>query len=187
MGRIARMTLLFSSRTGSASKVTGGSIGDQTQELQDVVLDHVAQRAGLLVVRAARLDADALADGDLHVVDVVPVPQGLEDAIGPAEDEDVLDGLLPEVVVDPVDLVLAPRRGHDLVERPRRGQIAPERLLDDDAHPALAALRRAVQPRLAEPRDQMRVERRWRRHVEEPVAARAALALDGAHVGVQAG
>ena len=68
--------------------------GDQTQELQDVVLDHVAQRAGLLVVRAARLDADALADRDLHVVDVVPVPQGLEDAVGPAEDEDVLDGLL---------------------------------------------------------------------------------------------
>ena len=45
----------------------------------------------------------------------------------------------------------------------------------------------AVQPRLAEPRDQVRVERRGRRHVEEPVAARAALALDVAHVGVQAG
>ena len=152
-----------------------------------MVLDHVAQRAGFLVVGAARLDADALADRDLHVVDVIPVPQGLEDAIGPAEDEDVLDGLLPEVVVDPVDLILAPRRCHHLVERPRRGQIAPERLLDDDAHPALAALRRAVQPRLAEPRDQVRVERRGRRHVEEPVAARAALALDVAHVGVQAG
>ena len=152
-----------------------------------MVLDHVAQRAGLLVVRAARLDADALADRDLHVVDVVPVPEGLEDAIGPAEDEDVLHGLLPEVVVDPVDLILAPRRRHDLVERPRRREIAAERLLDHDAHPALACRpARGSCPASPRCRDEVRVERRGRRHVEEPVAARAALALDVAHVGVEA-
>jgi hypothetical protein len=40
------------------------------------------------------------------VVDVLAVPHRLEDAVGEAEDEKVLDGLLAEVVVDAVDLRL---------------------------------------------------------------------------------
>ena len=63
----------------------------------------------LLVVRAATLDADLLGHGDLHVVDVLPVPQRLEDAVGEAEDEQVLDRLLAEVVVDAIDLLLDER------------------------------------------------------------------------------
>ena len=41
-----------------------------------MVLHHVAQRAGLLVVAAAALDADRLGHRDLHVVDEVAVPDG---------------------------------------------------------------------------------------------------------------
>ena len=52
------MTLIFSSRTAPASKVTGGSIATRQSELEQVVLHHVAQRARLLVVAAAALDAD---------------------------------------------------------------------------------------------------------------------------------
>src|SRR5688572_7461584 len=72
---------------------------DQAEELQDVVLDHVAERARLLVVRAARLHSDRLAHRDLHVGHVVPVPERLEDAVGEAHDQDVLHRLLAEVVV----------------------------------------------------------------------------------------
>ena len=61
---------------------------------------------GLVVVAAALLDADGLGHGDLHVVDVAPIPDGLEDAVGEPERHQVLDGLLPEVVIDPIDLVL---------------------------------------------------------------------------------
>ena len=53
---------------------------DQAEQLQQVVLHHVAQRAGLVVVVAAVADAERLGDGDLHVVDPAGVPQRLEEA-----------------------------------------------------------------------------------------------------------
>ena len=102
----------FSSRMTSASSECGGSIATSDEQLQHVVLHHVAQRAGLLVIAGARADAFFLRHRDLHVVDVPLVEQRLEDAVGEAQHQDVLDGLLAEVVVDPVDLPLveAPRR-----------------------------------------------------------------------------
>jgi len=106
-----------------------------------VVLHHVAQRPRLLVVRAAGLDADGLGDGQLDLGHVVAVPQRLEDAVGEPEHEDVLDGLLAEVVVDPVDLLLAEGGREPAAERLRARVVAPERLLDDD--PREAARRRA--------------------------------------------
>ena len=75
-----------------------------------MVLHHVAQRAGLLVVAGARADAFFLGDRDLHVVDVLLIEQRLEDAVREAQHQDVLDGFLAEVVVDPVDLPLVEHR-----------------------------------------------------------------------------
>ncbi len=46
---------------------------------------RVAQRAGLLVEFAAMLDADGFGDGDLNVLDLLPVPQRLEQAVGLAK------------------------------------------------------------------------------------------------------
>jgi hypothetical protein len=40
------------------------------------------------------------------VVDVAPVPHGLEEPVGEANDHDVLHCLLAEIVVDAVDLAL---------------------------------------------------------------------------------
>ena len=92
---------------------------------------------GRLVVAAAVLDADRLGHGDLHVVDVAAVPDRLEDAVGEPEHQEVLDGLLPEVVIDPVDLVLAEhRRQIWRLSAARRVEVVAERLLDDDAPPA---------------------------------------------------
>ena len=59
-----------------------------------MVAHHVAQRAGLLVVRAARLDAERLGRRDLHVVDVALIPHWFEEPVGEAEDQQVLDRLL---------------------------------------------------------------------------------------------
>ena len=66
----------------------------------------MSRSAPAVVVAAAFLHADLLGDRDLHVVDVAPVPDRLEDAVGESEDQDVLHRLLAEVVIDPVDLVL---------------------------------------------------------------------------------
>ncbi len=74
----------------------------------------------LLVVAAALLDADRFRHRDLHVVDVAAVPDRLEDAVGEAEDQDVLDGLFAQVVIDAVDLVSRRSTLRDLaVERLR--------------------------------------------------------------------
>ena len=102
-----------------------------------MVLHHVAQRAGAFVVRGAALDADGLGGGDLHVIDVAPVPDRLEHAVGEAEHQQVLDGLLAEVVIDAKDLIFV----EVLVRRADSARVAlcevgAERLLDDDAAPA---------------------------------------------------
>ena len=58
------------------------------------------------VVAAAVLHAHGLGHGDLHVVDVAPVPDRLEQGVGEAERQDVLHRLLAQVVVDAEDLAL---------------------------------------------------------------------------------
>ena len=66
------------------------------------------------------------------MVDVVGVPHRREEGVGEAEGEEVLHRLLPEVVIDPVDLLLAPVGEQPAIQLPRRGEIAAEGLLDDD-------------------------------------------------------
>ena len=53
----------------------------QRQHLEQVVLDDVADDAGLLVEGGAVLDAQRLGHGQLHVVDVAVVPDRLEDRV----------------------------------------------------------------------------------------------------------
>ena len=87
-----------------------------------MVLDDVLRHARLLVELAATLDADLLGDGDLHVVDVLAVPERLEEAVGEAEDEEVLDRLLAEVVIDAEDLRLVEGLADGVVQRPSRSR-----------------------------------------------------------------
>src|SRR6185437_1923170 len=116
---------------------------EEGDDLEQVILDHVADRTGLLVEAAAPGDADLLGHGDLHARDVIAVPDRLEERVPEAEVEDVLYRLLAELVVDAKDRRLVEYLVQRVVERERRGEIAPEGLLDHDA----GALRRA---RLAE-------------------------------------
>ena len=73
-------------------------------DLQQVVLHDVADRADLLV-EACRgpADAEALGHRDLHVLDVVAVPDRLEERVREAEVEQVLHRFLAEKVVDAKD------------------------------------------------------------------------------------
>src|SRR5207245_9404500 len=93
---------------------------DERQELKDMVLDDVAHRPGLLVIAGPLLDPDRLRHRDLHVVDVLAVPDRLEDPVRETQDEDVLDGLLAQVMVDEEHLVVAENGVDHRVERPCR-------------------------------------------------------------------
>ncbi len=149
----------------------------QTDDLQHVVLDDVADRARLFVELAAPLDAEALGHRDLHALDEVLVPDRLEEGVGEPEDHQVLDRLLAQVVVDAEDRVLV----EDGVQRPvqlARGlQVAPERLFDDQARPVRAA-------RLTQPVDHDPEEAGRDGQVVRRPASAVQLALDGV-IGLQ--
>ena len=89
-------------------QVVGGAAdrrlhGQQQQHVEQMVLDDVADGADLVVELAAALDAEILGHGDLHALDVIAVPDRLEEGVGEAEIEQVLDRFLAEIVVDAED------------------------------------------------------------------------------------
>ena len=150
-----------------------------------MVLDHVPQKAGLFVVAAAALDAQLLARGDLHVVDVVAVPDRLEDGVAEPEHQQVLHRLLAQVVVDAEDLPLV----HDLEDEPVEGasggEIASERLLDD--HPSeVRVVRRPDEAMLLQLAEQRGVRARRSGEIEEAVASRSPRAVELGQRGRQA-
>ena len=114
--------------------------GDERKHLEHVVLRHVAQRAGLLVITAALADAERFADGDLDVVHGIPVPELLENRVGKAEHQNVRHRFLAEIMVNAADLAFVGVAGQLVVQRVRGGEVVAERLLDDDALPAGALL-----------------------------------------------
>ena len=98
-----------------------------------MVLHHVAQRTRLIVVTAAPLNAEGFGHGDLDVVDILLVPERLEDFVGEAQRQNVLDGFFAEVMVDPKHLPLLEHIRKNTVQLARGFEAAPERFFDDDA------------------------------------------------------
>ncbi|MNZ61890.1 hypothetical protein D3C78_799930 [compost metagenome] len=84
-----------------------------------MVLNHVAQLAGLVEIAPTAFDADLLGHGDFHVGDGVLVPLGFEQAVGEAQGDQVLHRLLAQVMVDAVNTAFR--------EEPRHGVVHPAR------------------------------------------------------------
>ena len=109
-----------------------------------MVLHHVAQGADAFVVAGPRRQHFAglgvvlgqalfLGHGDLHVVDVLAVPERLEDAVGEAQHQQVLHRLLAEIMVDAIGLIFGERLGDGGDDLAGAVEIAADRLFDDDA------------------------------------------------------
>ncbi len=109
--------------------------GDQRQQLEEVILEHVAQHARGIVISRAVTDIHAFRHRDLHVADVAAVPNGFEDGIGKAEEQDVLRGFLAEIMVNAVNLAFVEGGMQDAVEFVGRGEVAPKRFFDHDSPP----------------------------------------------------
>ncbi len=99
---------------------------------------------------------------------MIGVPDRLQEPVGEAEVEQVLDRLLAQVVIDAEDLVLAKDGVERRVEPPGTGQVPAERLLDDDSG-AIGAVG------LAQQAHHLAKERRRDREVVERVLRRAEL------------
>src|SRR5690606_15860847 len=69
-------------------------------------------------------------------LDVSAVPERLQERVREPQVQDVLDGFLAEVVIDPKNPTLVELAQQRAIELPRALQIATEGLLHDDARPA---------------------------------------------------
>ncbi len=76
------------------------------------------------------------------MVDMVAIPQRLEQAIGEAQNHDVLDRLLTQEMIHAIDLAFRQHLQHLGVQCLGRIQVMAEGLLDHDASPAPALLLR---------------------------------------------
>jgi hypothetical protein len=123
------------------------------------------------------LDPERLRDGHLDVVDEVVVPDRLEDPVGEAERDDVLDALLAQVVVDAEHVALGEHGGDQLLELAGRVQVVAERLLDHHPRePPVPAT--ATQAGLADAADGVGEQLGDERQVVQAVAVGAVLAVE---------
>ena len=112
----------------------GGRLhGDQRQQLEEMALHHVAQRTGALVIAGAVADTAGLGHGDLHLIDMIAVPQGLDQGIGETEHQEILHCLLAQVVIDPVDALLCKMPVQAGIQAQGAGEVLAEGLFDHDA------------------------------------------------------
>lgn len=140
-----------------------------------MVLDHVAQRAGLLIVASPCAHADVLCGRDLHAVHILAVPDGFEYAVRKAKHEDVLHRFLAQVMVDAICLVFPKVGDHHFVERQSRFEVTTERLLYDNARPRAAVGVFARQSGSSQVLNDAHIITGGRGEVVDPVAAGAAL------------
>lgn len=100
------------------------------QDLEQMVLHNITDDTELVKVPPTALSAKRLLEGDLHVVDVIPVPGRAEELVTKSQDQDILHHLLAQVMVNAEDLLLVPVWLQRLLQLPGAGQILSEWLLD---------------------------------------------------------
>ena len=81
-----------------------------------MVLDDVTSGTYAVVVAGSTTDPDVLGHRDLHIVDIVRVPEWLEHCVGESHGQDVLDCLLAQVMIDSKDRARTEHLAHDAVE-----------------------------------------------------------------------
>src|SRR2546423_5654792 len=104
-----------------------------------MVLYHIPDSPGLLVVRTSALYAKILCHRNLDMVNVAPVPHRLKNTVSQAEDQDILHRFFTQVVVDTVDLLFLENPANLAVKFACRCQVMSKGLLDDDTCPPLTA------------------------------------------------
>src|SRR5213075_2656892 len=113
-----------------------------------------------------------LRDGDLDVIDMIAIPDRLEEAVAKAQRHDVLDRFFPEEMVDAEHLRFGDDVENLLVERDGRLIIVAEGLFDDDTAPIrVLSLRQAG---FGQVDDNGPEEFGGYRKIEEDIAANAA-------------
>ena len=101
-----------------------------------MILDHVPQCPGPLIIAGPVLNAQLLTGSDLDVIDVALVPEMLEKRVSETQDHDVLSRFLAQKMVDPESGRFVKTFVDRIVQVLSRGEISPERLFHDHPGPA---------------------------------------------------
>ncbi len=129
--RLEHAVLLVAQRVHTAAD--GRVHREMRNDLQQMVLDDVANRAHLFVELAAAFHAQRFGHRNGHASDVVAVPDGLEERVREAKVQKILHRLLAEVVIDAKHGRLGEHAVQHAIQVRCRFQIATEGLLDHDA------------------------------------------------------
>ena len=84
-----------------------------------MVLDYVANGAGLIVESAASFHTEIFCHGDLHAFDVVAIPERLHERIDEPENYHVVHRTLAQIVVNAKDAGFGEGCMKNPVELPR--------------------------------------------------------------------
>ena len=147
-----------------ALQIMGRLHGNETHELEQMVLHHVAQGPCPVVIPCPLACPQRLGHRDLDMVNAGRVPDRLQQHVGKAQDQQVLDRLLAEIVVDTEDRALVEHRAHGLVNGAGRVEIMPDGLFQHDARA------RRHQPVPVNRRAYRSVNRRRQRQIEHAYA-----------------
>src|SRR6202051_2967889 len=112
---------------------SGGLHGQKSYHLEHVVFDHVADRPGVVVELPPPLDPELFCHRNLHTLDVIPVPDRLQKAIGEAKEQKIENRLFTEVVVDTKNSRFGKHGMKSGIQLLRRGKIVSKGLFDNDS------------------------------------------------------
>ena len=105
---------------------------ESREHLKHMVLDHVADCAGLVIECAAILHTERLGHGHLDAVNVLPVPERFVHWVADAKEQQVVHRSLAEVVIDAKNSRLIEGPEQNTIEVARALNVATKGFLDDD-------------------------------------------------------
>src|SRR4030095_8042903 len=98
-----------------------------------MILNHIADCAGLIIERASALNTKVLRHSNLYALDLIAVPERFQNRILEAEEDHVVHRPFSQVMIDAEDVLLIEGAEQDLIKLLRRGEVVPEGFLNDNA------------------------------------------------------
>src|SRR5258706_13803219 len=98
-----------------------------------MVLNHVAHGPGFIVIPSPVSHAQLFRNGQLYMINIIPVPERLENRIGKTRSKNILNSLFSKVMINAINLVLGKDVVKKFIEGFGRLQVAYKWFLNDDS------------------------------------------------------
>src|SRR5258708_28951607 len=96
-----------------------------------MVLNHVAHGPGFIVIPSPVSHAQLFRHGQLYMINIIPVPERLENRIGKTKSQNILNSLFSKVMINAINLVFGKDAFKKFIEGFGRLQVASKWFLND--------------------------------------------------------